>query len=193
MVRGTSFADYGKLTADPRVVFMEDRSYLDGTADYRRACGLDPVKIDRAANFTGEWRLNEAESSSMGGQGRTVPPYKIMVKQEGDQISVKSFSAVEWDDDEVADITLKLDGSDNKSTGFMNSPRVQNANWSAERDTLTILSKVTMKFGEKPPVEMKSSEVWTLQKRGQKLHIIQTSEGLTGRGPVSSLSVYDKY
>lgn len=193
MVRGTSFADYGKLTADPRVVFMEDRSYLDGTADYRRACGLDPVKIDRAANFTGEWRLNEAESSSMGGQGRTVPPYKIMVKQEGDQISVKSFSAVEWDDDEVADITLKLDGSDNKSTGFMNSPRVQNANWSAERDTLTILSKVTMKFGEKPPVEMKSSEVWTLQKRGKKLHIIQTSEGMTGRGPVSSLSVYDKY
>ena len=193
MARGTSIADYEKLKADPKVVFMEDRSYLDGTADYRRACGLDPVKIDRAANFTGEWRLNEAETSSMGGQGRTIHPYRIIVMQEGDMFSVKSFSVGEWDDDEVSDMTIKLDGSDNISTGFMNSPRVQNANWSAERDSLTILSKVTMKFGEKPPVEVKSGEVWTLQKRGKKLHIIQTSEGTMGRGPSTTLTVYDKY
>ena len=108
-------------------------------------------------------------------------------------ISFKSFSVVEWDDDEVTEMTLKLDGSDNRSTGFMNSPRVQNANWSAERDTLSILSKVTMKFGEKPPVEIHSKEVWTLQKRGRKLHIVQTSDGMAGRGPVSSMVVYDKY
>jgi hypothetical protein len=75
----------------------------------------------------------------------------------------------------------------------MNSPRVQNASWSAERDTLTILSTVTMKYSEKPPVEIKSGEVWTLQKRGKKLHIVQTSEGMMGRGPVTTLLVYDKY
>ena len=193
MTRGTSVADYGKLMADPRVVFMEDKTFTDGTAEYRRACGLEPVRIDRSANFTGEWRLNETESNASGGQGRSVPPYKIVVKQDGDILSVKSFSIVEWDDDDVTEMTLKLDGSDIRSTGFMNSPRVQNANWSAERDTLTIISRVTMKYGEKPPVEMKSGEVWTLQKRGKKLHIIQTSEGMMGRGPVTTMVVYDKY
>ncbi len=193
MARGTSVADYGKLMADPRVVFMEDETFTDGTAEYRKACGFEPVSIDRSANFTGEWRLNEAESNSSEGQGRSVPPFKIVVKQDGDMISFKSFSVVEWDDDEVTEMTLKLDGSDNRSTGFMNSPRVQNANWSAERDTLSIHSKVTMKFGEKPPVEIHSNEVWTLQKRGRKLHIIQTSDGMAGRGPVSSMVVYDKY
>jgi hypothetical protein len=39
---------------------------------------------------------------------------------------------------------------------------------------------------------MKSDEVWTIQNRGRKLHIIQTSEGMTGRGPVTTLVVYDK-
>lgn len=37
---------------------------------------------------------------------------------DGDLFLVKSFSVVEWDDDEVNEMTLKLDGSDNKSTGF---------------------------------------------------------------------------
>jgi hypothetical protein len=75
----------------------------------------------------------------------------------------------------------------------MNSPRIQNASWSQEKDSLTIASKVTMKFGDKPPVEMKSKEVWTLQKRGKRLSIVQTSAGMMGRGPSTTRIVYDKY
>jgi hypothetical protein len=75
----------------------------------------------------------------------------------------------------------------------MNSPRIQNASWSPERDSLAITSRVTMKFGDKPPVEMKSKEIWTLQKRDKKLLIIQTSQGMMGRGPVTSKTIYDRY
>jgi len=193
MARGTSQADYAKLIADPHVVFMEDQAYLKGTADYRLACGFEPLKMNKAADFTGEWRLNENESSASGNMGMNSTPHKIIVQQGGNKISVKSFSVVEWADDEVAEQTLTLDGKDNKSTGFMNSPRIQVANWSPEKDTLTIVSKVTMKFGEKPPVELKSREIWALQKRGKKLLIIQTSEGMTGRGPATTKLMYDKY
>jgi hypothetical protein len=56
---------------------------------------------------------------------------------------------------------------------------------------LTINSKVTLKFGEKP-AELKSGEVWTLQKRGKKLVIVQTADGMMGRGPTKTRMVYNK-
>jgi len=106
---------------------------------------------------------------------------------------LKSFSVVEWDDDEITEQTLALDGKENRSTGFMNSPRVQILVLSPGKDTLTIDTRTTMKFGEKPPVEIKSNEIWTLADRGRKLVITRTSDGMMGRGPVSNRLVYVKY
>jgi mannan endo-1,4-beta-mannosidase len=193
MARGTSIAEYEKLKADPHVVFMEDQAYLKGTAEYRQTCGLGPLKLYKAADFTGEWRLNESESDAAGNMGMVSSPYKLIVEQAGNKLSVKSFSVVEWADDEITNQTLTLDGKDNTSVGFMNSPRIRNAIWSSEKDTLTIDSRVSVKFGDKPPVEMKSKEVWTLLKRGKKLSIVQTSPGFMGRGPSIARMIYDKY
>jgi mannan endo-1,4-beta-mannosidase len=192
MARGTSLDEYEKLMANPHVVFMEDQAYLNGTAEYRKTCGFEPLKLNRAADFTGEWILNETESEASRNMGPATP-HKLIVNQSENKLTVKSYSVVEWADDEITEQSLTLDGKDNKSTGFMNFPRVQNANWSQEKDTLTIASKITMKFGEKPPMEMRSKEAWTLQKRGKKLLIIQTSEGMMGRGPVTTKTVYDRY
>ena len=145
-------------------------------------------------NFnSGTFKREVTIDSPSGNMGMASLPYKLIVEQIANKLSVKSFSVVEWADDEIADQTLTLDGKDNNSVGFMNSPRIQNANWSQDRDTLTIASKITMKFGDKPPVDMKSKEVWTLQKRGKRLLIIQTSDGMMGRGPVTTRTVYDKY
>jgi mannan endo-1,4-beta-mannosidase len=192
MARGTSMADYEKLLANPHVVFMEDQTYLKGTAEYRQACGFEPLKLNKAADFTGEWRLNENESEASRNMGPSMP-YKLIVAQGENVLSIKSFSVVEWADDEVSVQVLSLDGKDIKSIGFMNSPRIQNANWSAEKDSLIVVSRVTMKFGNNPPAEMKSKEVWILQKRGKKLLIIQTSAGMMGREPTTTKTVYDKY
>jgi mannan endo-1,4-beta-mannosidase len=191
MARGTSVSDYEKLMKNPHVVFMEDPAYLNGTREYRQSCGFEPIKLNKAADFTSEWRLNENESDASRGMGGR--PYKMIVTQKDENLSVKSFSLVEWADDEITEQTLTLDGKDNRSAGFMNSPRIQNAGWSPERDSLAITSRVTMKFGDKPPVEMKSKEIWTLQKRDKKLLIIQTSQGMMGRGPVTSKTIYDRY
>ncbi len=190
MARGTSVAEYERLTNNPRAVFMEDQSYVNGTKEYRLSCGFNPLMLDRAADFTGDWKLNECESDIPQSIGPANSPYKLTIAQKSGEIKIKSFSLIEWSDDEVSEQMLTLDGKDNTSTVFRDSPRVQNANWSKDKDTLTINSKVTLNFGE--PVEIKSTDVLTLQKRGKKLVIIQKADGFMGRGPIEAKLVYDK-
>ena len=192
MVRGTSAEDYEKHTRNKRSLFYEDEAYIKGINVYRQACELDPVKISRAVDFSGEWRFNECESLSTGGRVLSATPYKIIVKQNDNTLEIKSFSVSEWSDDDINDQSLKLDGSDIKSVAFVNSPRIQNAAWSSEKDTLIITSRVSFKFGDNQS-EIKSKEVWTTQKRGKKLVIQQTSDGFMGRGPVTSKLVYNRY
>jgi hypothetical protein len=116
----------------------------------------------------------------------------MVIVQNSNALNIKSFTTSEWSDDEISEQSLTLDGKDNNSVVFMNSPRVQIANWSAEKDTLTISSKVSVKYVNNPS-EIKSKEVWTTQKRGKKLVIVQTSDGFMGRGPAASKLVYNKY
>jgi hypothetical protein len=179
------------LTANPRVLFIEDQAYLDGTKEYRLSCGFDPLKLDKTANFTGNWKLNDCESEIPQGAGPGSSPYKLTIDHKSDLLHIKSFSISEWSDDEVSEQTLTLDGKDNSSTVFGDSPRVQNANWTRNKDTLTIDSRVSLNFGENP-VEIKSRDVLTLQKRGKKLVIIQKAEGFRGSGPIEAKLVYDK-
>jgi hypothetical protein len=58
-------------------------------------------------------------------------------------------------------------------------------------DTLTINSRIVFSFGNKP-AEMRSKEVWLLQKRGKKLVIIQTSDRFMDCGQGTSRLVYNK-
>lgn len=190
MARSTPFSDYQRLMENPRVVFMEDRKFANGSKEYRKACGLEPVRFNMSADFTGEWRLNECESLLAPGGG-SFPPYKLDVKQKDDKISVVSASLVEWDDDQITEETLTLDGKDNNSISFMNSPRIQKAFWSTEKDTLTIDSRITFNFSGRTN-ELKSKEIWTLQRNRKKLVIIQTGDNFFGGGQRTSKIVYDK-
>ena len=191
MVRGTSKADYERLLASPRVLFFEDPAFISGTIEYRTSCGFEPVILTRTADFTGSWKLNECESTLPHGMGAESTAYKLIIDHKNNLLDVKSFSVSEWSDDEVTSQGLTLDGKDNRSTVFMNSPRIQNACWSAGKDTLTILSRISVNFG-KNPVEIKSAEVWVLKKRGKKLEIRQTVNDIMGSGERKSILFYDK-
>ena len=191
MTRGTSQADYEKLLKSHRPLFFEDPEYIKGTREYRIACGFDPVKLNRAADFTGEWRLSDCESNLSPNMGEANAPYKLELVQKENSLKIKAVSKSEWSDDETAEQTLTLDGKDNQSVSFMNAPRIQNANWSAEKDTLTIFSRIVFSFEDKP-AEMRSREVWLLQKMGKKLFIIQNTDRFMDRGPGISRLVYNK-
>ncbi len=188
MVRGTTVSDYEKLVRDDRVLFMEDPGYAEGTKDYRTACGFGPVVLNTPVNFTGEWRLNECESSNAGSMGT---PYRLSIIQQNNILSTRSYTISEYSDDDITIQTLTLDGSDNLSKGYMNSQRIQNATWNSSKDTLTIDSMVTMNFGGRTN-EIKSKEVWSNMNKGAKLVISQTSSGMRGGSPRTSILVYDR-
>jgi mannan endo-1,4-beta-mannosidase len=184
MVRGTVPGAYDRLSADPRVLFVEDPAYLEGTKAYREASGLPPLAIDRSADFSGSWRLNEYESSGLH-FGFVGVPSALAVVQVGDALYVAATSVLEWDDDAVTEETLTVDGRDNV---FDNGRRVQQATFSAARDTLTIATRVSFASGGRE-VETRSTDIWTLRRHGTQLVIVQTTE--PSEGPATVL-VYDR-
>jgi len=188
MTRGTSREQYQEYVDDPRIVFMEDPAYISGTTKFRRVCGFEPLVIDRTADFTGDWFLNEYESSIQG-VGMSRSPYKLNIVQKDPELTISSFNIVEWADDEMTEQTLITDGSDNVSTVFNNSPRIQIASWSTQKDKLTIDTTITFTFGGTSR-EIKSQDVWTLQRRGKQLVILRTATSF--RGPTKSILVYDR-
>ncbi|HEY4653091.1 MAG TPA: glycosyl hydrolase [Cyclobacteriaceae bacterium] len=188
MVRGTSKEDYEKLAEDPGPLFMEDPAYSEGTRDYRIACGFEPLTTNRQADFTGAWVLNEYESK-LQTFGPSGTPYKLDITQKNNELFIKSRSIVEWADDAITEETLTLDGRDIKSTVFNNAPRIQNARWSAEKDTLNIDSRMSFNFGGRK-VDIDSKDTWTLQRKGKKLVIIRVVS--SSRGTQTSTIVYYK-
>lgn len=191
MTRGTSQVDYDKLLNYPPVTFLEDQSYIEGTSDYRKACGLQPLRLKSEADFSGEWRLNECEGTVPPTRGMSSSPHKLSVIQKNNQLSVRTFTISEYSDDEIAEQTLTLDGKDNKSITFMNSPRVQNAVWSSAKDTLKIKSKIRVSFEGKTN-DIQSEELWYLIKRGNRLIIETTSQGFMNMSPQEFTLVYNK-
>src|SRR5690606_36476391 len=188
MVRGTSREAYEALANDPRVLFLEDAAYVKTTDAYRRACGLPPLVVDRAADFTGEWVLNEYESK-LQTSAPSGTPSKLSIVQTDNELLIKSNTIVEWADDQISEERLTLDGSDNKSTAFNNDPRIQNANWSHDKDTLNIVSKVLFHYVGNE-IEITTNDLWTLQRKGEKLVISRVVS--TSRGKQKSTVVYDK-
>ena len=190
MVGGTATSDYQKLVNDSKVLFFEDQAYINSTIAFRKACGFDSIVIDKTANFSGDWKMNEQESVAEN-MGLSSAPYKLSITQNGIELKVKYTTAVEWADDEITDQMYYLDGRDLNSTVFNNSPRLQNANLSTKKDSLTIDSKITITYGDRTS-ELKSKEIWTTQRRGKRLIIFQTADGFMGRPPRTSKLVYDK-
>jgi mannan endo-1,4-beta-mannosidase len=188
-VRSTPREQFKTYVKDSRMLFMEDAAYAKGIENIRKVSGFAPLVISRPADFTGEWVLNEYEST-IGTNELANTPYKLSIIQKENELTIASVSKVEWADDEVTKQILALDGTENKSTVFNNSPRIQVASWSSGKDTLTIDSKVTTNFGGNSR-ERKSKEVWSFQRRGKQLVIARTADSFRG-GSSSSSMVYDR-
>ena len=190
MTRLTPKKQYNDYLNDERVLFMEDQKYLALTAPFREVSGLPVLNFVKEADFTGTWVLNKAESSIQNSGFSGDGPYKMNIIQVEDVIAVESFTVVEWGDDNVEKQLIKTDGSDMKSIVFSSSQKVQNANWSASKDVLTITSNTKLNFGENP-VEIRGTDVWISAKKGKQLVIEKNSTTFQG-GEVHSVLVFDR-
>ncbi|MBA7550903.1 hypothetical protein ES705_43433 [subsurface metagenome] len=137
-------------------------------------------------DFTGEWTLNE--SSSDLGEGRFFSATKMTVKQEGNTITIERTRSGRDGQERTRSETLTMDGKENINK---NENRSSNsiATWSDDGTTLTI--KSNREFNRQGETfEMKSTEIWTLDKDGKILKI--QSDTSSSRGERSVTLVYDK-
>ncbi len=193
MVRNTSKKKYNVLMADQRVVNKENAAYLEIIAPYRAACGLPPLNkisdVRGNPDFSGTWIFNE-DQSTLDDRGSSFLPYKLIVNQDENILSIQKTFIVEWGDDRIQSDTLTLDGNEKHSiSDFGNSPQVIIANWSENRDTLKIETKITFNWGGRTSGST-TQENWTLPESGKVLVIKSRSKSRWGEQNITL--IFDK-
>jgi mannan endo-1,4-beta-mannosidase len=190
MVKNLTKKQYQALYSDPRMLSREDPHYWEAIAPFRKACGLPPLPIQDKypVNFSGHWVLNEAKSE-LGNGGTGNVPDEMDIDQDDDILHVKKVTVSEWNEDEVRNEDIFIDGTLTKSVVF-NAPRLSKAGWDGDSQSIKINS--TVKFSRNgQDREMKSSEAWTLVDGGKTLKMVQTSTGFNG-GENKVVLLYEK-
>jgi len=187
MTRNTSKKQYEALVDDPRILGLDDPDYINAVNPFRTSLGLPLLSLNKPADFSGEWVLNE-DKSTLGNYGAGNLPAKLKIDQKDKELNIQKSVVEEWQDNTVTDEKLMLNGEETKSV-YLNSPRITTANLSANGDTLMVKSKVTFNNGPQP-MQMTTAETWHLQDRGKVLSITQSST--SSRGERKITMIYDK-
>jgi hypothetical protein len=182
MVRNTLKKNLETLVNDPRILSLEDLEYWKAIDPYRTVCGLPPLPLREKAqmaqpDFSGEWIFNE-EKSVLDDWGPAFLPYKLEINQNGNDLNIKSTFIREFQDNRIEEEALTLDGRECQSE-VENAPRIKTASWSEKGDSLIIVSKTGIHRGGQP-MEIVSTETWTLLENGKTLSIQQHSKSFWG-------------
>ncbi len=189
MVRNTLKKQYEILRNDPRILSMEDFSYIRAVGPYRSACGLPPLllKDEQPPDFSGEWIFNE-EKSVLDDFGVMSVPYRMSIIHKGNDINIGTTRILEYADDEITEEKMTLDGTEYESE-FWNSPRIKTANWSDDGKKIIFKTKVIFNMGERK-AEMVTNEIWNLKKYDEILSIEQSSTSFWGKRNITL--IYDR-
>jgi len=186
-VRGMSKKQYADLMNNSNMLYKEDPAYAKLIAPYNKICGLTPfiAETKPAADFSGEWELNE-DKSLLENTGIGYLPVSLKITQYENEIAVQKSYEEEYTDNRITFDHYTLDGKDNKSEMY-NSPVITKVTWSL--DTLVVDSKASFKRGDQI-IDMSSNEKWFLQGNGNILVVIQSSNSFSG--PIKLTLVFDK-
>jgi mannan endo-1,4-beta-mannosidase len=187
MVRNTSKKQYEALVNDTRVLGRDDPAYINAANALRTGIGQPLLPLDQPADFSGEWALNE-DKSTLGNAGAGNLPARLTISQDNAALKMQKTYIEEWQENRVTDEKLGLNGEEGKST-YLGFPRTSTAGMSANRDTLTISSKVLFNRGGQTS-QLITTEVWSLQNHGKELAIVQTSDSPQGKRKI--VLIYDK-
>ncbi|MBN1893386.1 hypothetical protein JW906_02780 [bacterium] len=203
MVRNTSQKQYRVLVEDPFVLSLEDAAYAKVIRPFRNTCGLpdlsfpepaagkpesaSPAPARGGSGFPGEWSFNE-EKSALDEMGRGLIPDRIRISLDGKSLGIQKTSILEWGDERTTEENLTLGGKPVKSE-FWNAPRLTTAQWSGNRDSLIVVSVVTLNRGGQIS-EMVTREAYSLKEQDAVLSVEQSSRSF--RGPRRITLVYDR-
>lgn len=138
------------------------------------------------SDFTGQWKFNESESTM--GEGRFFAAEEMMVKQEGNTITIDRTLTGRDGQKRTTSETITLDGKENVVEREYGTS-TYTATWSDDKNSLTI--ETEMEFSRQGETfTMSRKEVWSLEEGGKVLNIQFTSS--SQRGTRSATLVYDK-
>ena len=135
----------------------------------------------QAPDFSGNWKLNTAKSKL--GDQFSMAPYSIIIKQQGNDLSVEKHSTFQ-DQEFTTNDKFTLDGKECINAGFMDSQKKSTAVWSDDKTTLKITSKMPMGDGG----EITIIEIYKMD--GSNMVIGSTAS--SSFGDMSETMVYDR-
>ena len=190
MVRNTLKKEYDAFYHAPRILTLDDSAFWKITRSYRKACGLDPLPIESERsipNFSGEWLINE-DKSDFENRGASNQPYRLIIRQTKDSISIRSVEISEWGENRVEENVFSLEGKVLHSV-YRKSPRETFVSWSESGETLEIYSKITFSSGNQT-FEAKGTDRFTLNPYGSELILERDFQSFWGKQHV--VMVFEK-
>jgi mannan endo-1,4-beta-mannosidase len=191
MVRNTLKKEYEALINDSHVLCLEDPAYRVAIAPYREVAGLNPLPLHekKPADFSGEWKFDEA-ASTLDNTGTGNLPFQLKIDKNDSELNIKRTIVSEYSDNILVDEHLTLDGKEKAFTSpFSNAPRMVAARQSQNGDTLFIDSKITFTTGGRTNV-WNTNELWILKDEGKILSVRQTSNAYRVKRSVTA--IYNK-
>ena len=163
---------------------MKKQSYLFVAMFVLMVAGL---LVAAGTDFTGTWVLDESKQEAADGGPRMVAG-KIIITQGDNSFSTERNMSNEMMGDFTISTNTTLDGKESTSEEQFGT-RKSTAAWSDDKKTLTVNSILNMNFNGED-MEMKSTEVWTLEDENTVLKLKTTSD--TPMGLMESVNYYKK-
>lgn len=142
---------------------------------------ISTISNGQGIDFSGSWKLNGTKSKL--NPEFIFAPNTVIVLQKGNELKVEKHSNFQGEEITLTD-NLTLDGKEAINVGFMDTQKKSIANWSDDKTSLKVTSKLTIGDGG----EMTITEVYKLT--GGNLVIESGSS--SSFGEMAETMVYDK-
>jgi len=147
------------------------------------------VMSAQKVNFSGTWTYNETKSVISGEGGPRGAAVKMVIKQDGNNLSMEKTTRRQSGEERTATETYTLDGKECVNPAFQDNTKKSTATWSDDKESLTIVSKMTFERDGQQS-EITTTETFTLSQDKKNLSIDYTSK--SSRGERKNTFVYDK-
>ncbi len=138
------------------------------------------VVVSAQIDFSGTWKLNSSKSKL--GAEFSMAPKEIIIVHKGNDLSVETHS--EWQGQEFTQTNkYTTDGKECINTGFMDTEVKSTVNWSDDKKSMKILSKV--------PMQGETMTITAVYKMDGTSMVIEASAS-SSYGDMSETQVYDK-
>ncbi len=133
------------------------------------------------SNFSGTWKLN-SELSKLNAEF-TMAPSEIIIGQKDNDMTVEKHSSFQGENFTINE-KFTLDGKECINEGWQGSEKKSTAVWSADKNSLTVTTKLIMGDGG----EMTLSETYKMDKK----NMIISTKGSSSYGEFEEAMVYEK-